>query len=1603
MADPLAQFGIKAQATPAEDPLAKFGIQAEPAEDPLAKFGIQAEPAEDPLAKFGIGAAPSAEEKIEKTKEQMGQLREQGMKTKLVRQAISPLVDIPKLAAGKRVTPASLEEMQHLLEKAQLPIEALPPGEDERKARLYEEAKRRKQGGILGKLAQHDVNPEPFDPYKHLTPTEQDLYFRGERLRKGGPKSEEAPLSEPEQQEYEQIRRKSLSPVAKHQEDLTRGAVDATGRGVMSTLDFADAVLNAPVRPAAETVDAARKYLSWYLQGMEGEAPDYSPGKAFMREPGTATGFGDVFRNSYQQGVGGRDLNLAEHAALTIAGILPDALIGGRAWRAVMPIQRVPAAQSMRQNVSNALEQSGVDVASGKTPWWKPQLSSKSPPSPTPPREGQVVPEVLDYVADVAASPPERPKQLDALRTLTQKIGQMYGMNAQQVVELDANLIRQLGEQGGHATKTGWLPSLQKNVTSRMRPEQIEAIQAPEANALAYGAGQVKGPLREAGRKILGMFSSGRGAPAGVQESIRGPQGRAMAAEKPTSQSARAIADSFETPERAEQVTQYVDAAYTQANAASDVDKSKAALEAFEEAMGKVEDQVKAAMGPGSPFKALEPLQEGAATVKLHPGVSGLKNQGLAEPLASAQRDLTRLDKLSSESVKASAAAAVARKAAQDKLPQVVASFQKVVTSERRALQTGVAAGQKTLQTTKAGAEKALAALAAAEKTGDQAAASVARARVYEAIVRHGRGYQWSTRSFGAPELPVPIGATSQELAAQVQATIEKEAARLTSEGAAGLDAVGRLESTLAAETGTLQGVRSPTPDLATGAIVRLNKALRGHTAGLSYGAQKKIRGGMSAPAKEAKAALSELRKGEGEVAKLGERAGRIKGGILAKVREPVSRERIRYQERLVRQQRVNAHAEELAAKGWAPKTPEEREAFGFMKQEFADANVRDQKLLGQHGAMENYLARLETEGSKRFLDSFRSASEKGGGSSNKGFLKGREPRDITIKGTRLHQFELHPAKIYAERMARSHMLWAAAESENNTLYSYGTRIGSELDSSTRANIMDAARKRGDDVVFYSKKFGDDAGDIYVLDRRADDLLSKVMNPEVHSKLYRDYQDVMGWWKTMATVSRPSFVERNFLLGNLMNMFLGDMNVADLTLWKDAAKVMSMRNAQHWGKLTPAERVSTAVLGRGAGLDTVVRGKTIREWHQIMDEAKVFSKGQVGFEPGMAPRVAGEAPPSKAQLLNPLSKEFFWYKSVGGFNTGLEGLSKTFAVMDRIGKGFKPWEAGQAVADFLFNYDETSKVLGSSMTSVMSAFPKFKYKNYGLQFASLFARPDRLSQAMSARNKIQELDPTDSQDVSRGMIITRAGRERLERQERGLPLSVRTSELFRVPFLRGKEGSRVYFPEKSATPWGQLGELAADALIAGDVADWRDALLVTVNDWLGPIPAFIEKSVVAAGTGQWLLAGDQTRRSDDSSYVDAPSLFSTMLEYAKNSDSERIRDIYHGLTQHTKIFRPATGLADGQLVDIPGKYIWPRWARETIEAGDPVFGVLRRAFGDDALDYWSKFSVFGLGKPIDATQGWRLRQKVKSGQKLQDDINELERGMKQRGEVHPLQ
>lgn len=692
------------------------------------------------------------------------------------------------------------------------------------------------------------------------------------------------------------------------------------------------------------------------------------------------------------------------------------------------------------------------------------------------------------------------------------------------------------------------------------------------------------------------------------------------------------------------------------------------------------------------------------------------------------------------------------------------------------------------------------------------------------------------------------------------------------------------------------------------------------------------------------------------------------------------------------------AREEEMALGGWDLNTPAEKKAWKFMREEFDDLHKAEVDEGIPVGFVDNYITRKESRASVALRKKYQGESTGKGGGGVPGFAKPRRALEAGVgaEGTRLHRFELQPAIIYADRKMASELSRAALRAEANTLKAYGTKMPAGMSD---ADVIAHYEGSGKAAKIWEQKLGKEAGQKWIIDPRTEDLLSKTFDFKATHAAVKALQSVMSWWKGRATVTKPAFVNRNFFLGNLLNMAAGDVSM-DPRKGRDALKILSVWETQHFGGATLGERVALAQFSEAADMNTVVQGKTIKEWIKLLERNKVVSPKTMihaELQTGDPLDVRG---PKWSKRLNPLSSENIVQEFISKTNSKIENMSKVWTFMDKIGKGHQEWEASRAVADLVFNYDELSRVLANPATTILSAFPKWKYKNYGLMFSSLKDRPDKLAQLLSANTGIKNVDPTDAQDLSVGMAVTQGAIDKQTEKERSLPRDMRGNEWLRVPFTRGEEGSRKFFPQRGATPMGQLGELALPLLLKGEVGDWAGAVAMTLTDWLGPIPNYmLQKWVLRKTSLEPTYAG--VRRSTESNYTTAPTSISYMMEYIKNNHAE----LYDKLVNKSDWVRPAFVDIEGESKIIPGEYVWKQGFRDFMETVDPAQGVVRRAFppGKDSQDYSGKHSVFGWGKLTDFTDTRMMRWNMKKNkEEILDELAKEKKRQKNAGErVNP--
>lgn len=181
--------------------------------------------------------------------------------------------------------------------------------------------------------------------------------------------------------------------------------------------------------------------------------------------------------------------------------------------------------------------------------------------------------------------------------------------------------------------------------------------------------------------------------------------------------------------------------------------------------------------------------------------------------------------------------------------------------------------------------------------------------------------------------------------------------------------------------------------------------------------------------------------------------------------------------------------------------------------------------------------------------------------------------------------------------------------------------------------------------------------------------------------------DIARWWDNVLNVFKntailsPFFHVRNFVSSGSQN-YLADMNPAR---YADTMKVLTAKNA-----------------------DTVVQGKTIKSWRELMGRWGITGGSFVGQD--------------TAQTGIPyIGKVFSGNRNVG---TVVENINRAPLFMDGIIKNMSPIDAAKRVKKFHFDYDELTDIERSFFKRV-APFYTWTRKNIPLQIEMLFNAPEK--------------------------------------------------------------------------------------------------------------------------------------------------------------------------------------------------------------------------------------------------------------------------------------
>ncbi len=227
--------------------------------------------------------------------------------------------------------------------------------------------------------------------------------------------------------------------------------------------------------------------------------------------------------------------------------------------------------------------------------------------------------------------------------------------------------------------------------------------------------------------------------------------------------------------------------------------------------------------------------------------------------------------------------------------------------------------------------------------------------------------------------------------------------------------------------------------------------------------------------------------------------------------------------------------------------------------------------------------------------------------------------------------------------------------------------------------------------------------------KHIDETYKKLVNPDEVSKVIETYDKVQNLWKTSATYWNVPFHTRNAISNMWQNSLAG---VNNPTHYKDAMRIQMGSN------LNPSD---TAILKeyQKQGLDKV--GHLSGDIEQSIQSQIMTTMDLIkAKKPG--------------QALNKVSGK------VGDF---VETNAKLAHFIAKRKEGLSPFDAGQSVKKYLFDYEDLTR-LEKDVFKRVFPFYTFTRKNIPLQFEALIKNPARQTKLIKAKNNVEILAGDDN-------------------------------------------------------------------------------------------------------------------------------------------------------------------------------------------------------------------------------------------------------------------
>ena len=295
--------------------------------------------------------------------------------------------------------------------------------------------------------------------------------------------------------------------------------------------------------------------------------------------------------------------------------------------------------------------------------------------------------------------------------------------------------------------------------------------------------------------------------------------------------------------------------------------------------------------------------------------------------------------------------------------------------------------------------------------------------------------------------------------------------------------------------------------------------------------------------------------------------------------------------------------------------------------------------------------------------------------------------------------------------------------------------------------------------------------------RHLKDITESFTNSDSANKLFRLYDEILGWWKGMATIPNPGFHFRN-VLGNIFNNYLGGVrSIEPYKLATQAIRANDTTLENFYDLVRAGDNAAGIIPGEQIAMQRVFNEPRFREVLTGGDGPKIkvnlgnrtVELNMTGVKflaklQGVVGRgfISGDISNSIDDVLrrlrsqrsiqdfNPLSRESMLFRLAESAGTTVEDHARLAHFIDRLQKGDTPLEAGLSVKKYLFDYSSLTPFERNVMRRFIPfyAFTRF---NLPLQLKELVKQPKYAALMGKFQNFAEALsEEVTGEDIEKG-------------------------------------------------------------------------------------------------------------------------------------------------------------------------------------------------------------------------------------------------------------